>query len=91
MFNRLTENQKVLLQAIDDKSADLMPLERFIVKTAVRRNPTLADDAIGYARAMAESEGEGALGDGELLKYIIEHLPEIAAFIATLFKLFGGL
>lgn len=90
MFNRLTDNQELLLNAIN-KSSELGPLERFVAKTAVRRNSKLADDAVGYARAKAEAEGEPAMGDGELLKYILEHLPEIAAFIATLFKLFGGI
>lgn len=32
-----------------------------------------------------------AIGDGDLLKLILENLDEIAAFIAMLFKLFGGI
>jgi hypothetical protein len=73
------------------KQADLRPLQRLQLRGAYML-PNMRDSIDDFIEAkLAENGDVNAMANGDIIKHIIEHLPEIAAFIATLFKLFGGL
>ena len=79
----------MFLQAVSQ--SDARPWDKFMMRMAYRI-PGVRRDVNEFIASKAESEGlPSTMANGDLLKYIIEHLPEIAAFIATLFKLFGGI
>ena len=79
----------IFLQAVS--ASNERPWDKFMMRMAYRI-PGVRSDVNEFIAAKVDADGlPSTMANGDLLKYIIEHLPEIAAFIATLFKLFGGI
>jgi len=75
------------------RQSDLGPWQRLELRGAyfIPRVRDMVDDYI--ESKLAERGDVNAMSNGDIIKYIIEHLPEIAAFIAAMFdmfKQFGG-
>ena len=73
------------------QQSNLRPMQRLQMRGAYLL-PNVREMVDDFIEAKLSEVGDvNTMSNGDIIKYIIEHLPEIAAFIATLFKLFGGL
>lgn len=82
------ESNGLFLEAVAQSS---VPFRQKLMLRLAYRVPSIRADIDAYVQAAVDESGDpGVLANGDIIRIIIEHLPEIIAFIEMLLKLFGG-
>lgn len=88
-FRDRLQGHDLFIEAV--KQSDLRPRERLQLRLAYML-PGVRSSVDDFIEAKLSEAGDvNTMANGDIIRLIIEHLPEIAEFIAMLFKLFGGL
>lgn len=73
------------------RQSDLLPRQKFWL-AMLYRNPGVRADVDEYIEQLFAGQGDvNAMANGDIIKIILDRLPEIIAFIELLLKLFGGI